>query len=163
MGLVGSQGGLLVTGSIRPSSGRTTRPRHRHDPAAVLEGRGNLGRSPVFTNTDFSVSHRVRFGESERYALNFDFNVLNVFNEANVLTIVTEPGAINPSIATLGLPASITDEPKALNYVLTNGILSNYQAFLNDPAAPQRKQTAQGLPNSFQGGRQIRLGLRFTF
>ena len=131
--------------------------------AAVLERRGNLGRTPVFTNTDFYVSHRVRFGGSERYALNFDFNVLNIFNEANVLSIVTEPGAINPSISTLKLPASVTDEPKALNYILTNGILSNYQAFLNDATAPQRKQTALGLANGFQGGRQIRLGLRFTF
>ncbi len=131
--------------------------------AAVLERRGNLGRTPVFTNTDFYVSHRVRFGGSERYALNFDFNVLNIFNEANVLSIVTDPGAINPSIATLKLPASVTDEPKALNYILTNGILSNYQAFLNDATAPQRKQTALGLANGFQGGRQIRLGLRFTF
>jgi len=128
---------------------------------AVLEGRGNLGRSPVFTQTDFNVSHRIKFGE--RYGLNFDFNVINIFNEANVLTIVTDPAAINPSIATLNLPASVTDEPSALNYVLTNGILSNFNAYLNDPAAPQRKQTALGLANGFQGGRQIRLGLRFTF
>lgn len=130
---------------------------------AVLEGRGNLGRTPVFTQTDFSLSHRVKFGGSERFTMAFDFNVLNIFNEANVLSIVTEPGAINPSISSLKLPASVTDEPSALNYILTNGILSNYQAFLNDPAVPQRKQTALGMANSFQGGRQVRLGFRFTF
>ncbi|MGE0129590.1 MAG: carboxypeptidase regulatory-like domain-containing protein [Blastocatellales bacterium] len=130
---------------------------------AVLEGRGNLGRTPVFTQTDFNVSHRVKFGGSERYTMAFDFNVINIFNEANVLTIVTDPGAISPAISTLKLPASVTDEPSALNYILTNGILSNYQAFLNDPAVPQRKQTALGMANGFQGGREIRLGVRFTF
>jgi len=129
--------------------------------AAVLEGRGNLGRSPVFTQTDFNISHRIKFGE--RYGLSFDFNVINIFNEANVLTIVTDPAAINPSIGTLNLPASVTDEPSALNYILTNGILSNFNAYLNDPSAPQRKQTALGLSNGFQGGREIRLGVRFTF
>ncbi len=131
--------------------------------AAVLSGRGNLGRTPVFTNSDFAVSHRVKFGSNEKLGLAFDFNVLNVFNEANVLGVVSNPGAINPSISTLGLPAAVNDEPKAINYVLTNGILNNYNTFLNDPAFPQRKQTALGMGNSFQGGRQVRLGVRFTF
>ncbi|MGH9803283.1 MAG: TonB-dependent receptor domain-containing protein, partial [Blastocatellia bacterium] len=70
--------------------------------AAILSGRGNLGRTPVFTNTDFSVSHRYRFGNNERLGLVFDFNVLNIFNEANVLTVSANPGALNPSISTLG-------------------------------------------------------------
>lgn len=130
---------------------------------AILKGRGDLGRTETFTQTDFNISHRVKFGNNERYALNFDFNVLNIFNEANVLSIVTRPAAINPSLAQLGLPAAVNDEPKALNYILTNGILNNFNTYLNDPAAPQRKQTALGLSDSFQGGRQIRLGLRFTF
>ncbi|MFN0084869.1 MAG: TonB-dependent receptor domain-containing protein [Blastocatellia bacterium] len=131
--------------------------------AAVLSGRGNLGRTPVFTNTDFAVSHRIKFGSNEKLGLAFDFNVLNIFNEANVLGVVSTPGAINPSIGTLGLPAAVNDEPKALNYLLTTGILNNYNTFLNDPAFPQRKQTALGMANSFQGGRQVRLGIRFTF
>jgi len=63
----------------------------------------------------------------------------------------------------LKLPATVTDEPSAINYILTNGIASNFNAFLNDPAFPQRKQTATGFSNRFQDGRGIRLGLRFTF
>ncbi|MDX2032516.1 MAG: TonB-dependent receptor [Blastocatellia bacterium] len=131
--------------------------------AAVLSGRGNLGRTPVFTNSDIAVSHRVKFGSNEKLGLVFDFNVLNVFNEANVLGVIANPGAINPSISTLGLPAAVNDEPKAINYILTTGLLNNYNTFLNDPAFPQRKNTALGLGNAFQGGRQVRLGVRFTF
>jgi hypothetical protein len=127
--------------------------------AAVLYGRGNLGRSPTFTQTDFALSHRVRIKED--YQLTFDFNVINLFNEANVLTVLTEPAAISPSISTLKLPVS--NEPEALNYVLTKGIVNEFNAYLNDPANPQRKNTALGYATGFQGGRQIRFGVRFNF
>jgi hypothetical protein len=129
--------------------------------ASILHGRGNLGRTPTLTQTDFNFTHRYKI--TERYVLAFDFNVLNLFNEANVLSLVTNPAAINPSISTLRLPANITTEPQALNYILTNGIVSNFEAYLNDSTAPQRKQTALGLANGFQGGRAIRLGFRFNF
>ncbi|MBL8205968.1 MAG: TonB-dependent receptor [Blastocatellia bacterium] len=131
--------------------------------AAVLNGRGDLGRTPVYTNTDFAIQHTYKFGGSERYGLVFDFNVLNLFNEANTLYLVDTPAGINPSLGTLGLPATVTNEPQALNYILTNGITSQFQAYLNSTTAPQRKNTAVGLANSFQGGRQVRLGIRFTF
>ncbi len=129
--------------------------------AAVLSGRGNLGRTPMFIQTDHAVSHRLKLGE--RVGMVFDFNVLNAFNRASVLGQVDNPAALSTSIASLGLPATVNNEPKALNYVLTNGIVSNFNTFLNDPAAPQRKQTALGYGNSFQGGRAVRLGVRFTF
>jgi hypothetical protein len=129
--------------------------------AAVLFGRGNLGRTPVFSATDFAFTHRYKL--SERKALAFDFNVLNLFNQASVLGVQSSLNAVNPSIGTLGLPASVTDEPKALNYLLTNGIVNQFNTFLNNPAFPERKQTATGFANNFQGGRGIRLGVRFTF
>lgn len=129
--------------------------------ASIVYGRGDLGRTPVFTQTDFALSHRVRFGGSERFGLIFDFNVINLFNEANVLDRFNDPGGINPSPSGLGL-ASL-DEPTLLKRLLTQGILTEYRNFLNDTASPQRKNTALGLANSFQGGRQIRMGIRFTF
>lgn len=131
--------------------------------AAILYGRGDLGRTPMFTNTDFNVQHKFNFGSGERYGLAFNFNVLNLFNEANVLGKVNTPAGVNPSLSNLGLPASINTEPKELNYILTNGIVSNIQAYLNDPANPQRKNTAYGFANSFQGGRQVRMGVGFSF
>ena len=129
--------------------------------AAILKGRGDLGRSPAFTQTDFNLTHKVRF--TERYALTFDFNVINIFNEANVLTVNNTGSGVSASIATLGLPSTVNDEPKAINYVLTNGILSNFNAFVNSTAEPRYKNTALGLANAFQGGRQIRFALRFNF
>jgi hypothetical protein len=127
--------------------------------ASILYGRGNLGRTPVFNQTDFAVSHHFKMGE--RYKLTFNFNILNLFNRATVLRKSTNPGAINPSIATLRLP--VRNEPEAINYILTRGIVNEYNAFLNDPAFPQRKNTALGLGTTFMDPRAIRLGVRFLF
>jgi hypothetical protein len=134
-----------------------------YNAGAVAFGRGDLGRTPVFTNTDFAVQHSFKFGSNERYGLVFDFNVLNLFNEANTLYLVDTPAAVNPSLSTLGLPASVVDEPTALNYLLSNGITAQLNAYLNSTTSPQRRNTAYGLGNSFQGPRQVRFGVRFTF
>lgn len=128
---------------------------------SILNGRGDLGRAPVFTNTDFNVQHRFNFGANERYGITFTFNTLNLFNEANTLGVLRTPAGVNPTPSTLRLPQ--TDEPSALKRVLTNGILTEFNAYLNDPAAPQRKNTAFGSDTTFQGGRQVRFGVRFNF
>jgi hypothetical protein len=130
--------------------------------AAVLYGRGDRGRTPVYTNTDFAVSHRIKAGE--RYEARFDITLSNLFNEANVLGVQSNPAYLSASISSLKLPASVTDEPSALNYILTNGIIKEFdQNFLGDTSKPQNKDTALMMPNSFQGGREIRLGIRFNF
>lgn len=123
---------------------------------SILVARGDLGRTPVFTNTDFSISHGLKFGGTEQYKLDFSFNVLNIFNETNVLNKVVTAGAINPSISTLGLSGMSASD--AIKYILTDGILDQYYTFLNDSAYPQRQNTAYGLANSYQAGREIRWG-----
>lgn len=126
---------------------------------SILNGRGDMGRTPMFSNTDLMVSHRIRLMGNRTMTL--EVNALNVFNEANILGKVNTPAGVNPSISTLRLP--VTDEPAALNYILTTGILPQWSAYLNDPAAPQRVNTAFGMANSFQGPRVIRFGLKFAF
>ncbi len=128
---------------------------------SILNGRGDLGRSPMFTQTDFNLTHTVRF--TERFRLAFDFNVINLFNEANVLGVSNTPSSVGTSIAGLKLPSNVTTEPQAINYVLTNGITSNFNAFVNDPAAPERKNTGYRFDNNWQGGRAIRFAFRFNF
>ena len=105
------------------------------------------------------LSHRLSLSGAR--SLVFEFNVLNVFDEANVLGRNTSPAGVNPSIATLRLP--VANEPEALNYILTNGIMSNWNTYINDATAPQRRNTAYGMDNLFQGPRAIRLGVKFNF
>jgi hypothetical protein len=45
----------------------------------IVNSRGDLGRTPVFTQTDLVVAHEVKLGEVKR--LRFEFNAINVFNQ----------------------------------------------------------------------------------
>lgn len=62
----------------------------------IFLGRGDLGRSPVFSQTDFSVTHRYRFGRENRLTMAFDLNFLNLFDQDTVTGIYT---TMNPSTA----------------------------------------------------------------
>jgi hypothetical protein len=44
-----------------------------------VEGRGDLGREPVFSQTDLTVAHTVKLGETK--SLRFEFNMINLFNQ----------------------------------------------------------------------------------
>ena len=130
--------------------------------ATILAERGDLGRTEKFAQTDFAVNQRFKLGNSERYEVNFLFNVLNVFNNASPLNAFTQTvGTGTVTGATLNYTPS--DEVSAINRLLTQGILNDVNSYINSAAAPQRRNTAVGLTNNFQGGRSIRLGVRFTF
>jgi len=45
-----------------------------------VNGRGDLGRTPVFSNTDLLLTHDIKFGESAK-RLHFEFNFQNLFNQ----------------------------------------------------------------------------------
>ncbi|MDQ3256548.1 MAG: hypothetical protein M3R15_22110, partial [Acidobacteriota bacterium] len=51
----------------------------------ILNGRGDLGRTAAFTQTDLAIRHKYRFGGDERLTFVFDLDFLNVFNESNEL------------------------------------------------------------------------------
>ena len=46
-----------------------------------LDGRGDQGRTPMFSSTDFNVQHRYRFGRDNRFAVIFNVNILNRFDQ----------------------------------------------------------------------------------
>jgi len=61
----------------------------------ILNGRGDLGRTERFTETDFSVSHRYRFGRDNRLAVEAFVDILNLFDEEKVLGIQTNLSSVN--------------------------------------------------------------------
>jgi hypothetical protein len=63
----------------------TTRVDLLFDAYIPLFERGDLGRSEFYTQTDASLKYRYRFGRDNRYALQFNIDVLNLFNQAAVL------------------------------------------------------------------------------
>ncbi len=118
-------------------------------------GRGDLGRTPVFTQTDVQVSHS--FSLSERTKLRIEANAQNLLNQAaatNFQQQINRSGAITAG----ALPVSkffagykLSDFVNPQNITATGGVSgAKYSPIYNRPTA-------------YQGPREIRLGVRLIF
>jgi len=136
----------------------------------ILNGRGDLGRSEAFTQTDFAVRHKYRFGSNERFTMAFDLDILNLFNESNVLRVFENivPG-INFSGSRIGLSSNA---PTAEAQFQRQPTRDEIVRVINLPANPSLPLSQRGnggpdprfgLPTTFQDGRTVRLGFRFLF
>jgi hypothetical protein len=158
----------------------------------ILNGRGDLGRTEMFSETDLSVSHRYKFGSDNRFILEPYVDLRNIFNEANVLGVNTNISATNFSGTTsldvngnptsalrLGGCTTCTSEAAVFQTIFNgtgirqfvlNNINNNNIGTIN-PVNGGRVQTSPagrtlntyGLANSFQGPRDVRFGFRFLF
>ena len=124
----------------------------------ILNGRGDLGRTEAFTQTDFSLHHRYRFGGSERFSLVFDLDILNLFNENNTLGIFDNISSTNIDAEDIGLSANAPEAEAQFQRIATRDAIVN---ILNSPGGG--KDIRFGLANSFQAPRTIRFGVRFLF
>jgi len=118
-------------------------------------GRGDLGRTPVFTQTDLRVAHIIKL--SERVEAIFDANITNLFNQG-IVTGVTTRIHRNGSIS-VGAPGhgnTLTDQQ------FFNGfdVLSRIQSPTSGSLA---LNPIYNLPSGYQGIREIRLGFHLRF
>jgi hypothetical protein len=49
-----------------------------------LNGRGDMGRTPMFSQTDFNVTHRYKFGRDDRFGIEANVNILNLWDQDTV-------------------------------------------------------------------------------
>lgn len=126
--------------------------------ATLFTERGDLGRTEMFTQTDFNVSHKYRFGRDNRFTAAFDFNVLNLFDEKNVTGFYTLKSAVTISPSSLGFGQNYVG---AINAYTSGSLLTPINNFL--AAAANRTDARWGQPNSYQGPRSVRFGFRFLF
>lgn len=126
----------------------------------ILNGRGDLGRTAAFTQTDLGLRHKYRFGSDNRYVLAFDADVLNLFNEANELQRFE-------AISTASINFDANDIPIAANEVEGIKLFQNQNTGtrINDflKANPSRLDPRYNKPTVFQTGRSVRFGFRFLF
>jgi hypothetical protein len=125
----------------------------------ILNGRGDLGRTERFTRSDLAVQHRYRFGRDNRFAMVFNVNVNNIFNESNEIDrfrLITDTG-IDISPENLGF----TDTVPAINAAITTGIGTQITNYLNSSAT--LRDPRYNMSNSFQTPRNIRFGMRLEF
>lgn len=129
---------------------------------AIAYGRRNdLGRTEMFTQTDFSFTHRYRFGRDDRFTMALDLNILNTFNENNVLSLDTTMNGLNYRFEYTDVSPSYA---AAVNRLQTQGITSFITAINGTPQTnPSNYNPGYGRANFFQTGRAVRFGFRFLF
>jgi hypothetical protein len=126
----------------------------------IFNERGDLGRTPMLTQTDFNITHRYRWGTDKRYSMAFDLNFLNLWDQKTVTAIYT---VMNPSTAqvngpALGFPNTTTGYANGY----TDGSL--YNAILARIASqPDRSDIRYKMPYLYQSPRTVRFGFRLMF
>jgi hypothetical protein len=143
-----------------------------------LNGRGDLGRTEMFKQTDFAVSHKYRFGRDARYTMAFDVDVLNLFNENAVTNRFG-----NIFAASIAAPdvvqffPGITTETAFMQRIFNGGLASTIQELNRRGNAGLSTCGASGTascaafktdarfnqPSQFQLPRSVRFGVRLIF
>ena len=143
-----------------------------------LFGRGDLGRTETYTQTDFAISHKYKFGRDARYTLAFDLDVLNLFNENAVTNRfpVIFTGDLSAASIQQFFP-NVIDETSFIQQIFNGGIssairtlnqrgnagLSTCGANGTSSCAAFRTDARYNQPSDFQLPRSVRFGFRFIF
>ncbi len=72
----------------------------------IFNERGDLGRTEMYSQTDFGFRHKYRFGRDGRFILMGTLDILNLFDEKNVLGHVETISTTGLTGANLGLTGS---------------------------------------------------------
>lgn len=135
----------------------------------ILDGRGDLGRTPMFSRSDLAFNHRYKFGRDNRYSIVFNMNVNNVLNEKNITDfhrLITAPGI---DFSFIGLAAEgglgFTSQLAGENAAITTGVGTQIRAALATSATfvDPRYNKNSPVGNQRQGPRNVRFGFRFQF
>lgn len=119
-----------------------------------VNGRGDLGRTPVLSQTDLLVGHEVKMGETKR--IRFEFNAQNVFNQKTTRHIFNQ---LNRGAGSGYRAAAIN----LSNTNLFNGY--DYRAMLNATQAGGTSvyDPRYLMPDLFNPGFQGRIMVKFIF
>jgi hypothetical protein len=112
-------------------------------------GRGDMGRTPFYFNTDFNVSHEVApFKNNESIKVKFELTIFNLFNQSRVTNIQSYIGHEDDLQLSFDNDADIFKGFNLKQLMQTQEI---------------RQAPAYGLPNAFQSPRGLRLQVAFLF
>lgn len=143
-----------------------------------LSGRGDLGRTPNFYQTDLALSHKYRFGRDNRFTMVFDVNLLNAFNNNSVLTLNTTRYRTSNTLAAVDIDPTYVKETQTLTNILNrilngqigtqlaqleNGTLNSLGAVNGVGGIPNPRNPLYGQPATYQAARNVRFGFRLIF
>ena len=118
-----------------------------------VDGRGDMGRTPVLTRTDVLVSHEVKLRRDRR--VRFELNVLNLFNQKTATHIFNS----------LNRGAGLARQSSAIdlsNVDLARGY-DDKALILKTPDGANAYDPRYGRPDLFQAGLQGQFMLKFMF
>jgi hypothetical protein len=124
----------------------------------IFLGRGDLGRSPIYTQTDFNITHRFRFGQDEKRTIAFDLNFLNLWDQSTVTGIYS---TVNPSSAPVNAAALGLTQVQYANGLTGGTLLAAINARI--ASQPDRSDIRYKTPFLYQPPRTVRFGVRFLF
>jgi len=126
-----------------------------------LNERGDMGRTPMFSQTDLGITHKYKFGRDNKFGVAFNVNINNLFNEENVTRLYTD--LTGTSIFTFaGYGFASGDYPGIINAFNRGELYDKINARI--ASLPLNgKEARYGLPDSYQGLRSVKFGFRFTF
>jgi hypothetical protein len=124
----------------------------------IFLGRGDLGRSPMFSQTDLNLTHRYKFGSDDQFTMAFDVNFLNLWDQATVTGVYT---TMNPSTAPVNAAALGLTQVQYANG-LTDGSLLD-RIFARIASQPDRSDIRYKQPFLYQLPRTVRFGFRLLF
>ena len=143
----------------------------------MVNGRGDIGRTAMFTSTDLALRHRYRFGRDNRFTLVGEIDALNVFNRNSVVaryTIIdTDNYALDEPDFGLITEAEIdalVDEfgetighARALALAELRFQQNGAPGILSLINSGETRDPRYLQPLSYQAPREIRFGFRFLF
>ena len=131
----------------------------------ILNGRGDLGRTETFSQTDLGLQHRYRFGRDDRFAMVFNLNIQNLFDERNVIDVyrlLTDADAAGNALVDISAEnLGFTSTTAAINAASSTGVGAQINSYLNSD--PTLRDPRYGRPRGFQPPRNVRFGIRFVF
>lgn len=145
--------------------------------STFLNGRGDLGRTDTFTQTDFAVSHKYRFGRDAKYTIQFNVDVFNLFNQKNVTNrFMTIFGSDLSDADVNFLLPGVTDELTFIGQVFNGGLASQIRDLISradagavtcidgaSSCSAYATDARYNQPRQFQTPRSIRFGFRLIF
>ncbi|MBE7515336.1 MAG: TonB-dependent receptor [Chloracidobacterium sp.] len=131
----------------------------------VFTKRGDMGRTPVYSQTDFSMSHTYKLGRDGKYKITGDFTIGNLWNQHAVTALNPrrwiQDGPNDPGLGTFA-------DTIAFEKAIATGAMGPFYDALdtfNNPntADGSNRNILYGRPSAYQGRRSFRFGFRFVF
>jgi hypothetical protein len=125
-----------------------------------VNGRGDLGRSPTYNQTDLNFTHRFKLPRNMR--ADVQFNIDNLFDQMISNSLATTPWRDSLVLPRVCAPGEANINSNPCDMAFFNGFDTTAAMAARTPT-PGRPNATYNKPSGFQGARQARLLIKLIF